>query len=477
MSYDRKEFFIDGRWVAPASSGTIEVVSPHTEEVIASVPDGSPADIDAAVAAARRAFDEGPWRRFGPQERADALDRLAQAYSARLDELATTISAEMGAPILFSQLAQVPVPLMMLQYFSELARSFEFEERRQGPLSASIVRHEPVGVVGAIAPWNVPQFTAMSKLAPALAAGCTAVLKPSPETPLDGYLLAEAVLEAELPEGVVNIVAAGRESGEHLVTHPGIDKVAFTGSTAAGRRIASLCGERLRPVTLELGGKSAAIVLDDVDLEAFTEGLTLASFLNNGQGCIAQTRILASAERYDEVLDAVAGVASSLCIGDPMDPGTEIGPLVSERQRSRVEGYLEVGRQEGARVVTGGGRPNGMDRGWYVEPTVFADVDNSMRIAREEIFGPVLVVIRYEDEADAIRIANDSEYGLAGSVWTSDEEHGADVARAVETGTLGINKYVMDLASPFGGWKASGLGYEFGPEGLLAYLRSKSIAV
>ncbi len=477
MSYDQTTFFVGGEWVAPATSGTIQVVSPHTEEVIASVPDGAPADIDAAVAAARRAFDEGPWPRMSPDERADALDRLAEAYTARLDDMATIITAEMGSPILFSQLAQAPMPLMMLQYYSDLARNFAFEERRQGPMSPTIVCHEPVGVVGAIAPWNVPQFTTMSKLAPALAAGCTVVLKPSPETPLDGYVLAEIILEAGLPEGVVNIVAAGRETGEHLVTHPGVDKVAFTGSTAAGRRIASLCGERLRPVTLELGGKSAAIILDDADIDVVSGGLEMSSFLNNGEACIAQTRILASVARYDEVVDAVATVASSLSIGDPMEPSTQIGPLVAERQRRRVEDYIAAGEQEGAKIVAGGGRPAEMDRGWYVQPTVFGDVDNSMRIAREEIFGPVLAVIRYENEADAIRIANDNDYGLAGSVWTSDEEHGVEVARQVHTGTLGINKYLMDLASPFGGWKASGLGSEFGPEGMQAYLRSKSIAI
>lgn len=477
MTYDRTTFFIGGEWAAPTTNETIQVISPHTEEVIASVPDGAPADIDAAVVAARRAFDEGPWPRLSPEERADALDRLAEAYAARLDELATIITAEMGSPILFSQLAQAPMPLMMLQYYSELARNFAFEERRQGPLGPTIVRHEPVGVVGAIAPWNVPQFTSMSKLAPALAAGCTVVLKPSPETPLDGYVLAEIILEAGLPEGVVNIVAAGRETGEHLVTHPGVDKIAFTGSTAAGRRIGSLCGERLRPVTLELGGKSAAIILDDADIGVVAGGLEMASFINNGEACIAQTRILASTNRYDEVVEAVATVASSLKIGDPMEPTTQIGPLVAERQRRRVEDYIASGEQQGAKVVAGGGRPKEMERGWYVEPTVFGDVDNSMRIAREEIFGPVLAVIRYENEADAIRIANDNDYGLAGSVWTSDEEHGIQVARQVQTGTLGINKYLMDFASPFGGWKASGLGSEFGPEGMQAYLRNKSIAI
>jgi aldehyde dehydrogenase (NAD+) len=471
------KLYIGGDWVAPAGTDTIDVISPATEELVGRVPEGTRADIDAAVAAARTAFDQGPWPRMTPLERADAVEKFANLYASRLDDIANIISSEMGSPILFSQLAQAPMPYMMLNYFIGLAREYPFEETRQGMLGSVLVRHEPVGVVGAIVPWNVPQFTTMSKVAPALVAGCTMVIKPSPETPLDAFLLAEIAHEAGIPAGVINIVPADREVSEYLVTHPGVDKIAFTGSTAAGRKIASLCGTNLKRCSLELGGKSAAIVLDDADLGVLTEGLKMASFMNNGQACVAQTRILASRSRYDEVVDALAELASGFKVGDPLDLTTEIGPLVSSRQRERVEGYIKIGQEEGAKAVAGGGRPSGLDKGWYVEPTILANVDNSMRVAQEEIFGPVLVAIPYEDEADALRIANDSDYGLAGSVWTADVEHGIDIARQVRTGTYGVNHYMMDLSSPFGGYKASGIGREFGPEGLSGYLEHKSIAL
>ena len=288
--------------------------------------------------------------------------------------------------------------------------------------------------------------------------------------------MAELLEEAGIPKGVVSIVAAGREVGEHLVRHPGIDKVAFTGSTPAGRRIASICGEQLKRVSLELGGKSAAIILDDADLAATTEGLKFASLMNNGQACVAQTRILASRKRYDEVVDAVAGLVSSMKVGDPAEADTEIGPLVAKRQQERVEKYIALGQEEGARVVVGGnGLPEGVDRGWYVQPTVFANVNNGMRIAREEIFGPVLAVIPYDDVDDAVRIANDSEYGLAGSVWTADAAAGLDIAKRVRTGTYGVNQYTMDFVAPFGGYKGSGIGREFGKEGVEHYIELKSI--
>jgi betaine-aldehyde dehydrogenase len=339
-----------------------------------------------------------------------------------------------------------------------------------------IVRAEPVGVVAGIVPWNVPQFVTMSKLAPALLAGCSIIIKPAPETPLDAYLMAELLEEAGIPKGVVSVLPAGREVGEHLVRHPGIDKVAFTGSTAAGRTIASICGEQLKRVSLELGGKSAAIILDDADLAATVEGLKFASFMNNGQACVAQTRILASRKRYAEVTEAVGALASSLQVGDPNDPATEIGPLVAKRQQERVEKYIALGQEEGARVVVGGnGMPNGIEKGWYVQPTVFADATNDMRIAREEIFGPVLTVIPFDDVNDAVRIANDSDYGLAGSVWTADVDLGLDIARRVRTGTYGVNQYTMDFVAPFGGFKASGVGREFGKEGLEHYTELKSI--
>ncbi len=469
-------FYIGGQWVEPAGSATIDVISPHTEEVVGRVPAGTAADMDRAVAAARYAFDDGPWPRLDPQDRAAAVARLADLYAARLGDFAEVITEEMGSPITFSQLAQAPQPHMMLSYFADLGKTFTWEDERPGLFGPVIVRREPVGVVAAIVPWNVPQFTIMTKLPAALIAGCTVVVKPAPETPLDAYLLAELIDEAGLPPGVVNIVPAGREAGEHLVSHPGVDKVAFTGSTAAGRRIAAICGEQLKRCSLELGGKSAAIILDDADLAATMGWLEMASLMNNGQACVAQTRILAPRSRYDETVDALAGMVSGLKVGDPGDPATQIGPLVARRQQDRVEGYIAIGQEEGAKIVTGGAHASGRERGWYVAPTVFADVDPAMRIAREEIFGPVLAVIPYDDEAHAIQIANDSDYGLAGTVWTADTERGMSVARRVRTGTYGVNMYMIETCAPFGGYKASGIGRELGPEGLMSYLEYKSIA-
>ncbi|MEU6711781.1 aldehyde dehydrogenase [Nonomuraea sp. NPDC046802] len=467
--------FIGGEWVAPAGTATIDVVSPHTEEVVGRVPEGTAEDMDRAVAAARQAFDHGPWPRMTFAERATVIGRLAGIYNERQGEMAQLITEEMGSPITFSNLAQAPQPLGMLQYYAELGKDFQQEEERPGLFGPITVRTEPVGVVAAVVPWNVPQFVTMTKLAPALLAGCTIVLKPAPETPLDAYLLAEWVAEAGVPAGVLNIVAAGREVGEHLISHVGVDKVAFTGSTAAGRRIAAICGEQLKRVSLELGGKSAAIILDDADLAASMGFLSMASLMNNGQACVAQTRILASRNRYDEVVDAVVAMVDSQPVGDPADPATGIGPLVAKRQQDRVEGYIKIGMDEGAKVAVGGlDRPR--DRGWYVSPTVFAGVTNDMRIAREEIFGPVLSVIPYDDEADAVRIANDSDYGLAGTVWTADADRGMDVARQVRTGTYGVNCFMLETNAPFGGFKASGIGRELGPEGLNGYLEYKSIS-
>jgi betaine-aldehyde dehydrogenase len=474
--YDK--LFIGGEWVAPAGKTTIDVISPHSEELVGRVPEGTTDDVDKAVAIARRTFDESDWAFMAPADRAAIVARFADIYAARMMDMADVITEEMGSPITFSQLAQSPAPWMMLTTFLSVAADYPWEERRQGSLGGEIiVRHEPVGVVGAIVPWNVPQFVTMSKLAPALLAGCTLVLKPSPETPLDAFFMAELLEEAGVPKGVVSVIPAGREVGEHLVRHPGVDKIAFTGSTAAGKRIASICGEQLKRVSLELGGKSAAIILDDADLAATVEGLKFASLMNNGQACVAQTRVLASRARYDEVVGALAEMVGSLKVGDPHDPATEIGPLVAQRQQERVEKYIAVGQEEGAKVVVGGnGMPSGIDKGWYVQPTLFSGVDNTMRIAREEIFGPVISVIPFDDERDAVRIANDSDYGLAGSVWTADMDKGMDIARRVRTGTYGINQYTMDFVAPFGGYKSSGVGREFGKEGLEHYLELKSIA-
>jgi aldehyde dehydrogenase (NAD+) len=475
--HEHKRLFIGGEWVEPASSRTIDVTSPHSEELVGRVPEGTDPDIDRAVASARDAFDNGEWPRLSPQERIAVVQKFSEVYAAHIPDMAALITEEMGSPISFSNLAQSPAPWMMLNTFLQIAGEYPWEERRQGVLGSDvIVRREPAGVVGAIVPWNVPQFVIMSKLAPALIAGCTIVVKPSPETPLDAFLMADLLDEAGIPKGVVSVVPAGREVGEHLVRHPDVDKIAFTGSTAAGRRIASICGEQLKRVSLELGGKSAAIILEDADLAATVQGLKFASLMNNGQACVAQTRILASRDRYDEVVDAVSGMVGELAVGDPQDESTEVGPLVAERQQERVEKYIAVGQEEGAKVAVGGnGRPLGLDKGWYVKPTVFSDVDNSMRIAREEIFGPVLAVIPYDTPEDAVRIANDSEYGLAGSVWTGDIDQGVDIARRVRTGTYGVNQYTMDFVAPFGGYKGSGIGREFGIEGLSHYVELKSI--
>ena len=472
---DRDTLFIGGEWVAPDGDERIEVISPYTEEVIASVPHASETDVDRAVAAARTAFDEGPWPRMAASERADVMAALMGGLAERNDDLATTITAQNGSPMLFSQMGQVGATFMVLDYFTNLARDFTWEEERQGLMANVTVRREPVGVVGAIVPWNVPLFVTMLKLAPAMAAGCTMVLKPAPETPLDAYLLMEALQEAGLPDGVVNLVPAGRDVGEHLVRHPGVDKIGFTGSTAAGRRIASICGEQLKRVTLELGGKSAAIICDDADLDASLDGLLMASVMNNGQACVAQTRVLASARTYDAVVDGLAERMAALPLGDPFDMETQIGPLVAERQRDRVEKYLIQGQEEGAEVVLGGGRPAGQETGWFIEPTLFSKVDNDMRIAREEIFGPVVVAIQYDDVDDAVAIANDTSYGLSGSVWTGDDDAGMDIARRVRTGQMNVNGFMMEPCAPFGGFKESGLGREGGPEGLGAYLEDKAI--
>jgi len=469
------KLFINGAWEKPATAATIDVISPHTEQVIARVAEASQADVDRAVAAARAAFDDGSWPRLSGPERGAAMQRLLMALQMRGEQLAQVITNEMGSPISFSNMGQVMAANFVLDYYARLAGEYAFEDVRQGMLGPALVRREPVGVAAAIVPWNVPLFTIMLKLGPALAAGCTVVVKPAPETPLDAVILAEALVEAEIPAGVVNILPAGREVGEYLVTHPGIDKVSFTGSTAAGRRIAALCGERLRRVTLELGGKSAAIILDDADLDSTVAGLLPAMIMNNGQACVAQTRVLAPRRRYKDVTEALGALFAGLSVGDPADPATMVGPLVSARQRDRVEGYIAIGRKEGAKVAVGGGRPATQPTGWYVEPTLFTDVDNQMRIAQEEIFGPVVAVIPYEDEADALRIANDSEYGLSGSVWTADVDHGLDVARRVRTGTYTVNGFMMEFSAPFGGFKCSGIGRELGPEGLAAYLEPKTI--
>jgi aldehyde dehydrogenase (NAD+) len=472
-----ENIYVGGEFIPSSGNGTIDVISPHTEQVIARVPDGTTADIDAAVAAARKAFDTGPWPQLSPQERAGYMTALSQLIQSRMDDWAGVISQEMGAPFSFSQMGQIFASTMVLDYYAGLADTYHFEEVRNGIMGPALVRREPIGVAAAIIPWNVPLFTAVLKLGPALLAGCTVVLKPAPETPLDAYLLAEALEEIGLPKGVVNIVVAGREVSEYLVTHPGVDKIGFTGSTAAGKKIGALAGAQLKRVTLELGGKSASIFLPDADLSVAVPQALGSGFMNNGQACVAQTRILVSRDRYSETVDALSEWTASQVVGDPMDPATQIGPLVASRQRDRVEGYIAVAQKDGGKIAVGGGRPSSQSTGWYVEPTLVIDVESHHTIAQEEVFGPVVSVLAYDTVDDAVRIANDSDFGLSGSVFTADVSAGIDIARRVRTGTYTVNSFALEFAAPFGGYKQSGVGRELGPEGLAAYLESKSISL
>ena len=405
------------------------------------------------------------------------MERFMAAIAARGEEIARLVSAQNGMPIAISQMLEGQFAPGVVQYYAGLAGAMGQPDVRPSQMGReTLVEGSPLGVVAAIVPWNFPVTLALNKIAPAMAAGCTLVIKPSPGTILDSYLLAEAAIEAGVPAGVLNWVAADREVGAYLVGHPGIDKVAFTGSTGAGRAIGRTCGELLRPVTLELGGKSAAILLEDADIGAFLQGVPTACMLNNGQACYNGTRILAPRSRYAEVVDALAGFAGALVVGDALDSATHVGPMASAAHRQRVESYVDIGKQE-ARLVAGGGRPRHTNHGWFVEPTIFADVDNGSRIAQEEIFGPVLAVIPYEGEDEAVRIANDSQFGLGGSVWSADSAHAIAVARKVASGTVGVNGYMPSLGAPFGGIKASGLGREFGPEAIGAYQNTKSIYV
>ncbi|WP_370179778.1 aldehyde dehydrogenase [Rhodococcus wratislaviensis] len=475
MTVDRDALFIGGRWVAPNEGATVDVVEAATEKVLGRSAVASTADIDAAVTAARDAL-RGPWGQLDNSARADILDVFAAALQKRGRDTATLVSRENGMPISLSAGVNGFGPAAMIRYYAALVREAASKDVRPSAFGGrTVVRREPVGVVAAITPWNYPQPLAAMKIAPALAAGCTVILKAAPETALDAFAFADAADEAGLPPGVLNIVPAGREASAYLVQHPGVDKVAFTGSTAAGRAIGEVCGRLLRPVTLELGGKSAAIVGADADLAVFAANLAEVSLVNNGQTCHASTRILAPRDRYDAVVEVVTETVRGLAVGDPLDKATAIGPLVSAAQRERVLGYIEDGRRAGYRMTTGGGVPDSQPLGWFVEPTVFVDVDNSARIAQEEIFGPVLTITPYDDEDEAVEIANDSEYGLGGTVWTADEERGLALASRIHSGTVGVNHYALDLDAPFGGVKSSGLGRELGPEGLYPYFATKSV--
>jgi aldehyde dehydrogenase (NAD+) len=475
MMIEHRQLYIDGQWVSPSTDDTLEVRSPSTEELIGRVPSVSPLDIDRAVSAARAAFDTGAWPTLAPSERAEYLRAVRKGLLARADEIAAVIAAEAGLPV--KLWARVEMGLPFIDYFVDLAERYEFEQLRTGPSSDVLVRREPVGVVAAILPFNAPLNIALMKIAPALLAGCTVVFKPDPNTPLHSFILAEIFHEAGLPPGVINFVPAEREASEALVTHDGVDHVSFTGSSATGRIVGGICGSQLKRCTLELGGKSAAVVLDDADLSTVIPALAALGFMNNGEACVAQSRVLAPRRLYPEIVDGLAAAASALSTGDPLDPNTDIGPLITAAQRQRVEGFVARGVEAGAKVAAGGRRPDGLERGWYFEPTILSDVDNGMEVAQEEIFGPVVSVIAYENEAEAVALANGTAYGLSGTVWTSDYDWGQRIATQVRTGNFGINTFGMDPCAPFGGWKQSGLGYELGREGLEEFLAPKSVHV
>lgn len=467
--------FIGGQWLAPSSASTIEVVDSGNEEVFLTVAEAQAADVEQAVAAARQAFDSGPWPRMTPHERAGYLNRIADGLAARGDQLADCWTQESG--VLRSMSAHSAAGLAAtFRYYAGLADTFAWEEKHTSAFGqpALLVR-EAVGVVAAIVPWNAPGQLMTQKVAPALIAGCAVIVKASPEAPSAPYILAEVCEEAGLPPGVINVLTADRAVSELLVRNAGVDKVSFTGSTAAGRRIASICGERIARFTLELGGKSPAVILDDFDLDRVAQVVARATPVMTGQVCASLTRIIVGDRRHDDFVEALSAAFGQIKVGDPFDPVSQMGPLAIERQRDRVEHMIEVGKSEGARLACGGGRPGHLNRGFFIEPTVFGDVDNRSTIAREEIFGPVVSVIRAADEEQAIAIANDSIYGLNASVFTNDPERAYAVGRRLRSGTVGHNAFKADFSIAFGGYKQSGIGREGGREGLLPYLETKTM--
>jgi aldehyde dehydrogenase (NAD+) len=470
-----RSLFIGGGWVDPSTSATIDVFDSTTEEVFLTVAEAQAADVERAVAAARKAFDEGPWPRMSPAERGVYLNKIADAWASRAEALADSWASESG--VLRSMSAHAATGLATIfRYYGGLGETFAWAEKRTSQMGqpALLVR-EPVGVVAAIIPWNAPHQLMSQKVAPALIAGCAVIIKASPEAPAAPYLLAEICEEIGLPDGVVNVLTADREVSELLVRNPGVDKVSFTGSTAAGRKIASICGDRIARCTLELGGKSPALILDDYDVGKAAAAIARFAPLMTGQVCSSLTRIIVSEQRHDDLVDALAATFGKIKVGSSFDPESQMGPLAMERQRDRVESLIAQGKAEGARLATGGGRPAHLNRGYFIEPTVFANVDNSSTIAREEIFGPVLSVIPAANEAQAIAIANDTIYGLNSSVFTNDPERAYAVGRQLRAGTVGHNSFKSDFTIAFGGFKQSGLGREGGIEGLHPYLEAKTM--
>lgn len=474
------KLFIGGQRIASQGGPVLTLVSPHNGAVVGRVASASEADIDVAVATAREAFDTGVWPTIAPAARHAVLARFAELHAENAEEFARLTSLENGSPLWFTRLLHGAIASQNAAYL-QAASIYDWERRDASATSAggaTVWRREPVGVVATIIPWNAPHQSALAKLFPALLAGCTVILKLANETALDGQFIGELFTKAGLPPGVLSIVAADKGVSEYLVQHGGIDKVAFTGSTAVGKRIGAIAAGQLKRISLELGGKSAAIVLDDADVPTHALHMLLAAFANNGQSCVAKTRLLVPRARHDEIVAILVAVAARLTVGDPSDPATLIGPLVSVAQRDRVAAYIDLGIAEGATLAFGGpGAPAGLPTGNYVRPTIFSNVSNAMRIAREEIFGPVLCVIPYDGVEDAIFIANDSDYGLGGQVWTANIEQGLAIARRIRVGTFEVNGAAPDFRAPFGGYKQSGIGREFGAEGLGEYVQHKAIVM
>jgi betaine-aldehyde dehydrogenase len=477
MFFGRTDHFIAGRWVDAKGGETIDVISPSTEQLVGRVPAALPEEIDAAIAGAREALDIGPWPRLSVSERAQYLRRLVAGLDARRDAIVGTQIDEMGAPFGFV-IENFDAIAPFLERMIKDAERIALREVRDGTVGKVLVLREPIGVTAGVTPWNSPVMVELSKLFPSLLMGCPIVLKPAPEAPLSAYLIGDAVVDAGIPEGVVSIVNGGVNEGAYLVGHRGIDHVTFTGSAQAGREIAAACAERLCRVTLELGGKSAAIILPGVDMTPFLPALIGGSLRNSGQICVSTNRVIVQEDDRDRVVAQLVDYVSQMKVGDPHDTDTDFGPLAAAHQRRVVEHFIESGIGQGGRLVLGGGRPADQPRGWYVEPTIFVDVDPTMAIAQEEIFGPVLSVMTYRDEREAVAIANDSRYGLGGAVFAHEPEHGIEIASRIVTGTCSVNGGPPSGGgAPFGGRKDSGLGYEGDVEGLESFLELKSITL